>query len=319
MTSDPIQAKLDALREAQWIPVKPGSKAVTPPPWVDVLQVLPELASQARTAVRLHPRHNPDLPADASKIGGMFLWPADEPWPVCSEHREPYVTAMQLRAEEFPEMQFRPGTDLFQWLWCANPDHGWVQSAVYWRRRASIAKALEIMPKPRRANITFVPAPCVLLPERVIEYPPPQLLSPSQIQRLEAWSVAPLLAPQARARLDLSSIEGFYQGELATCPGTKIGGYPYYYQSPSPRPQSPSGKPTEFLVTISAYEFGVREQLRWEPQEDPQYIAASKGRVPGMWVYQRISACQLFGEGQQRLWIDRSMPDWPVFDDSDSS
>src|SRR5262249_25691611 len=56
----------------------------TAPPCRDIAQLVPELAPFARTTTRLHPRRLiGSLPVDVSKIGGHFLWPAEEPWPNC--------------------------------------------------------------------------------------------------------------------------------------------------------------------------------------------------------------------------------------------
>jgi uncharacterized protein (TIGR02996 family) len=58
-------------------------RCTTPAPPVDVAKAVPALADQARTTVRLHPRPG-ESPSDASKLGGLFLWPEREPWPVAS-------------------------------------------------------------------------------------------------------------------------------------------------------------------------------------------------------------------------------------------
>ncbi|WP_330461570.1 hypothetical protein OIB37_34700 [Streptomyces sp. NBC_00820] len=56
----------------------------TPPRPLDVEALFPELAAYRGTTTRLHPRPGrPDV-ADSS-VGGPLLWPADEPWPVCTE------------------------------------------------------------------------------------------------------------------------------------------------------------------------------------------------------------------------------------------
>lgn len=61
----------------------------TPPRPLDVAAQFPELAPLARTTVRLHPRAGSPTAADSS-VGGPLLWPADEPWPVCPDHGEPW-------------------------------------------------------------------------------------------------------------------------------------------------------------------------------------------------------------------------------------
>ncbi|GAB2900263.1 hypothetical protein [Streptomyces mayteni] len=66
----------------------------TPPRPVNVTEVVPELAAWARSTTRLHPRPgNPGV--HESSVGGPLLWPAHEPWPVCSEaHLERSLTTL---------------------------------------------------------------------------------------------------------------------------------------------------------------------------------------------------------------------------------
>ncbi|MFI8865701.1 hypothetical protein OG810_23700 [Streptomyces sp. NBC_01693] len=55
----------------------------TPPRPLDVEAAFPALAAHRRTATRLHPRHgSPGV--QESSVAGPLLWPADEPWPVCT-------------------------------------------------------------------------------------------------------------------------------------------------------------------------------------------------------------------------------------------
>jgi hypothetical protein len=55
----------------------------TPPRPVDVTAVFPELRLYALTATRLHPRPGHPGVTDSS-VGGPLLWPAGEPWPMCT-------------------------------------------------------------------------------------------------------------------------------------------------------------------------------------------------------------------------------------------
>lgn len=68
----------------------------TPPRPLDVETMFPELSGYRRSATRLHPRPgNPG--ASDSSVGGPLLWPADEPWPVCTE---PHKRTTGLRIED---------------------------------------------------------------------------------------------------------------------------------------------------------------------------------------------------------------------------
>ena len=56
----------------------------TPPRPVDVTTIAPGIAAYARTTLRLHPRHGAPT-VHTSSLGGPLIWPASEPWPVCSQ------------------------------------------------------------------------------------------------------------------------------------------------------------------------------------------------------------------------------------------
>jgi hypothetical protein len=55
----------------------------TPPRPVDIAALFPELREHAATTTRLHPRRGTPAVTDSS-IGGPLLWPAGEPWPMCT-------------------------------------------------------------------------------------------------------------------------------------------------------------------------------------------------------------------------------------------
>lgn len=136
-------------------PCEIGPTRTTPPPCIDVLTVLPELANQAKTTIRLHPRPltaGESLPREASKLGGDLLWPASEPWPFCDEHQLPWVGVLQLRKNDFPELEFKPGTNVLQVLWCPQRGHDQYGSTpepvVVWRDSAQITSVLDDIPAP---------------------------------------------------------------------------------------------------------------------------------------------------------------------------
>ena len=179
----------------------------TPAPVLDVIRDFPELADQARSSVRLHPRVAADGAVGASKMAGMFYWPHAEPWPCHDEswvnwdrlatlHEDeiesiprlpartsiPFAPILQLRAQEFPRMPFPPGAEMFQLLWFPYPmridwDSDWSSSSpsldhrVIWRKTndqdAIRATNTRMI---RRPGGLFAPI-CRLEPEPVFEYP----------------------------------------------------------------------------------------------------------------------------------------------------
>ncbi|HSR84551.1 MAG TPA: hypothetical protein VLM11_10270 [Streptosporangiaceae bacterium] len=69
----------------------------TPRRPVDITQYFPELSAYSATATRPHPRPGKPMTADSS-VGGPLLWPADEPWPVCTDGDDHYVRRLRTPA-----------------------------------------------------------------------------------------------------------------------------------------------------------------------------------------------------------------------------
>ncbi|GHJ42844.1 hypothetical protein Cs7R123_01860 [Catellatospora sp. TT07R-123] len=69
----------------------------TPPRPVDIALLFPQLREHTATATRLHPRPGTPTAADSS-VGGPLLWPADEPWPVCTDGDGHYVDQLMTPA-----------------------------------------------------------------------------------------------------------------------------------------------------------------------------------------------------------------------------
>src|SRR5437867_4056392 len=122
--------------------VRPGDFRTTPAPVLNITEVFPELIGRSKITVRLNPRYGEEPPIGASKLEGKFFWPANEHWPICKQHGTPLIGVLQLRAEDFPEMLFYPGTDLFQLLWCPRWHDNWLMvwadPAFFWRQTQDI-------------------------------------------------------------------------------------------------------------------------------------------------------------------------------------
>ncbi|GLY78447.1 hypothetical protein [Actinoallomurus iriomotensis] len=204
----------------------------TAAPSVDLAQVIPGLGAYARTTVRLHPRPGSPGPRD-SHIGGPLAWPASEAWPHCEtadcdlyleDPGSPMVALVQLTAADFPEITFPDGTDLLQILWCVGY-HGGAEDVpcrLVWRRAAEVTEILQEPPVPDLEDElpgfyeTYIPRPCVLHPERVIEYPWIWDLPEDLRDRVQAWDQ------------DKDQYE-----QLSTAPGFKIGGTAIHGSVPS--------------------------------------------------------------------------------------
>lgn len=225
----------------------------TPKPPLEVTELFPFLSGREKITIRLHPRLNNSLELNQSKLGGSFLWPADEPWPTCEDHKEAYIGILQLRAKDFPEIEFPENSDLFQFLWCPIDDsYDFPEFLVFWRNELKITNFLAEIPQPSHPNQNLVPNPCCLFPERVAEYPDIQEFNEIEEKDIITWD---------------KKNNYIYQSLLSTAPGCKIGGYPNWIQDLE-IPICQCGNPMEHLLTIASSEFDPSSALRWCPIED---------------------------------------------------
>jgi len=300
--------------------VGPEDRRTTPQPAFDVGALFPELAGQSTITIRLHPRYGEEPPVSASKMGGTFLWPADEPWPSCPAHEIPLVAVLQLSARDLPEMPFPPGADLFQVLWCPRehdgiagryPDMYWADPRFYWRNRDEIAHPRPDNPPSHDAFYEYVPLPCRLIPERVIEYPSVYDLPEDFVQRIYDWENKYLGAD------GMHVCE--YESGLSVAYGTKVGGFLHWIQSPW-IPTCNCGAAMEHLLTIATVEWNGIIDQRWTPIEEQKILRS----FPGSWdefsdAQKAISGAfwiptgiNLGDGGHMQLFVCRNCPDWPI-------
>jgi uncharacterized protein (TIGR02996 family) len=320
-----LAARLLSLRtqiDPEWLTL--AHRCTTPAPPVDVARAIPALRRKARQAVCLHPRPG-SAATDASKIGGEFLWPAAESWPTCPEHGCPFVTALQLRKEDVPELGFRRGTDLFQVLWCPNnhPPSFCPAIRVYWRKRAAVKATAPSPAAPSGLQTGYVPRPCVLFPERVVEYPDPfefdegfySKIAASE-ELIGALELVRLMRTKSVRRTHLKRWglpwEGaghLYQCGLSTAAGTKVGGYPDWVQKPA-YPACSCGATMQLLVMFASWEFNGVSWLRWLPVEERYVLTDSS-------VKREKAVCAaagwMFGDaGNLYLFMCRSCKERPM-------
>jgi hypothetical protein len=241
----------------------------TPPRPVDVEALFPEVAAYRRDAIRLHPRPGEPGVRDSS-VGGALLWPAHEPWPHCMHAHPklgfdppppgpvPLVPVLQLYAADVVDLPFPPGTDLLQLLWCPydhEPSYA-PRPELRWRAADINAPLLAHPPRPTGAPDNYLPAPCVLHPERVVEYP--------------QWDLPGQLDEALKERFDrLTEETGWsYWYDLSIAPGIKTGGYPGWTQAPDWPDCGGCGKRMDHLLTIDSAEFDGGSARAWLPEED---------------------------------------------------
>lgn len=319
--------ELAALIDPDWLAAV--RRCTTPAPPIDVALAIPLLANQSKVTVRLHPRPG-DAAIDESKLGGLFLWPQDERWPVCPEHGTPLLTAFQLRKEDVPEVGFPSGCDLFQLLWCPQIDHSTIATSctplpmAFWRERATVAK-----PRGSAPDVPVAPGsyaysrfrPCRVHPERIVEYPSPLAMLYDQYLFADIKQARPLddaadaLAemPHHGAQIP-DSADSLYQHWLSTAPGTKVGGYPNLCQGPC-TPNCACGETMELLLTYTNWEFNGVSWGRFIPIEDRRHLWGPLMEGTGIW---EPADCRVGDGGSIYVYICRHCPGWPLRANMDS-
>ncbi len=287
------------LGELNRFRVEADAVRTSAPPPADILAFAPELKPLVKVALRLHPRFGDEPEPERTKLGGRFRWPASEPWPHCDEHRIPYVTVLQLRADDAPpQFAFRSGTDLLQLLWCPR-DHGdtTVKPLLLWRKLADQTGPFADPPAPDSPFFNYVPVPCRVFPERVAELPPwdapPKVLR----DKLATWTVQFPHRPDAKPA-------DYYTDLLSAAAGTKVGGYPRLRPGET-APQCATCKwGMDYLLTVAEEEWSLHDRSRWQPLEERK-----QRDVKG---YQRAAGLHFGKRNAVQVFVCRRCADWPV-------
>ncbi|MEU5400709.1 hypothetical protein ABZ348_15625 [Streptomyces sp. NPDC005963] len=249
----------------------------TPPRPLDITALFPQLAPWARPATRLHPRSGTPSPHDSS-VGGPLLWPAGQPWPYCDKWHEgpisPLLPVAQLYTRDVPLLRppHRPGGhhDVLQVLWCPfeHPPEYKPPTQLFWRTAADVTDILAAPPEPSETEYDgYLPKPCVLAPEQIIEYPNFLALSGELQQRLSDWSAWREAGVAVDDSYEIAPQE-FYMDELSTAPGWKVGGWPPWgLTDPIARFCITCGAAMDPLLTIASEEWNS-DQEGWIPYED---------------------------------------------------
>ncbi|MFD3944522.1 hypothetical protein [Streptomyces sp. NPDC058579] len=145
----------------------------------------------------------------------------------------PLLAVAQFYARDIPDLApfAPPGTDLLQVLWCPFTGHDDAPDGDYgpstrlvWRQAAEVTERLRDQPEPPIVERKhFLPNPCVLSPERVVDYPFGDYLPKELDERIQAWEDA--FTERAGDAAPL------YQYDLSLAPGWKIGGWDSWHRT----------------------------------------------------------------------------------------
>ncbi|NBE82281.1 hypothetical protein [Micromonospora rubida] len=178
---------------------------------------------------------------DGGPVVGYRYVPRPHPVP------NPMVALAQLRAEDVPDLPRPGGADLLQVLWCPfeHSEGPWGPTVqLRWRREAELTDLLAEPPRGEVDTDGYVPRPCRLHPEQVVEYPDPDEL-PEDLRRL----------------VDEDEDDDYVDTFMA--PGWKVGGYAKWSLTdlrPTPCPRCAG--PTTLTLVIDSSERGA---ARWQP------------------------------------------------------
>jgi len=179
----------------------------------------------------------------------------------------------QLYVTHIPDLEGQgpAGADLLQVLWCPFDHHEdqeyQPKTVLYWRDSTQITNVLNDQPQPAAVmRDDYVPEPCVLDPEQIIEYPSIHALDPELQQRITTWD--------AHESNDEDEEEGhLYFHELSVAPGFKVGGWePWNSTDPWPMQCRVCTSPIHPLLTIGTAETYATGE-RWTPLEDREMEA----------------------------------------------
>lgn len=184
--------------------------------------------------------HEPELPEDAPL---------------------PLMALAQFYAHDVPDLAHftPPGTDLLQVLWCPFDNHTDEDAPAVqlrWRRAAEIGEVLLVQPEPRVVEYEeYVPEPCVLHPEQIVECPYQDYLPSELNARIQAWEQ------------DSGDGHATYQYELSIANGWKIGGWDTWHLTDLCRVYCDCGEEMRLLLTIDSREWEGGHS--WKPLEEP--------------------------------------------------
>ncbi len=264
------EAARTALRQALAVARVPADAVrTTPARERDLVKEFPELKPLLRMTHRLQPRFSDEPAANQSKLGGAIAWPAGEAWPTCEVFKIPYVPVLQLLADDCPsQVKFKPGSDVLQLLWSPrdHKDTGLPKPMLVWRKLKDVPGPYADPPTHPHAFPGYVPLPCRLFVEKVLELPDWSTAKVTPFrERLEQWKPGGGRDPVK-----------LYAEQLSVAPGTKVGGFPWWAGGANPPSCDTCKRAMDYLLTLDANEW---REPTWIPREEagrPDLLASAK-------------------------------------------
>ena len=243
---------------------------LTPPQtYIPRLDVAVHFNLDRKPTVLLHPRQCTVLDPFASKLGGHFAWPVDEPWPQCSEHGDSFAAIMQLTKTDVPELGFPEEKDLFQLLWCPD-NHGdnldGPRIYVVWRSINEIGELRERRTYKYEAEFDcHLPQECRFFPERLEETDPH--VGEELIEQVDKYIIENGQEDLEVMQASSSSREEPHRLLFSAAPTTKVGGFICTVEDPW-YPTSSCGTKMEYLLTVASRDIGDGVSgYRWAPSD----------------------------------------------------
>jgi hypothetical protein len=191
--------------------------------------------------------------AHGADLGGK---PAGQPIPL--------IPVAQLYRRDVPDFAGPGDSDLLQVLWCPldhSEERYHPRVRCYWRRSADIVTPFGTAPEPPVVVDRYLPVPCIVQPEQIVEYQYADLLPDELTARIDAWE------DEDRDSGEIVD----YQFDLSLAPGWKVGGYANWsLTDPHPVDCAACGTPMTLLFTAASSE-GNGPSCSWTPDGEPAH------------------------------------------------
>ncbi|MBO0853639.1 MAG: hypothetical protein J2P18_07715 [Nocardia sp.] len=186
----------------------------------------------------------------------------------------PMLPVAQLYARDVPDLHPPADADLLQVLWCPFENiSAMPETELIWRNSAEVTDPLRRPPEPLvlHADENYLPVPCTVDPEQVLEYPSANELDGELFDQVEDWTLHQI--PEVSIGRLRPNDRPYHN--LAIAPGWKIGGgIRWGLDGPSPQPCRVCGTETEPLLTLATYEWGDEHWVPVEDRDGSPYNAA---------------------------------------------